>query len=479
MDTGGDNELPIAMGGNFEAHRRTAPLPSFMRSSQINKRHVIELSDSDMCAEEAGGVSNSDGEGPLKQESSRAPRPRRVLNDSSDSDTDPFGSKHEGAARARRDAHSSPRLSAHVSNEANSDTDDEPIVMPRSSMPVRQRRKAKQLATEDDEDEDEDIKTPAKRRRLTKTTTTAASSQDDDSSSDDFLTKPRPRRRLHQRTSSPAPSTEEQSGRPKARSRRGHRSEKDKKRELLRRRKAGEKDLTMEDLTPTEDDEDDGGLYDTDSEHQALQFFDDESEPEQEEEAPAKADKNTKKKKKDSAKTSAAPDENTGSEDEGFIDDEDDTIGVPDEALHLMPLEFTRASRKPLKAHFRDAVEWLIHREINPAFDRDNEVYTTAWRRLSDEVTGMAYSKFFSGAWRPDFMKALRARPYIEQVELGPASLAAEFSHCQACGRSGHPATWSITFRGKPYDQKTLDDIESDSDEEDEDSDRGKTYPVF
>lgn len=246
--------------------------------------------------------------------------------------------------------------------------------------------------------------------------------------------------------------------------------------ELLRRRRAGEKDLTMEDLATSED-EDDGALYDTDEEYQALDVFDDESE--HEEEAPAK--KKSKKKSKEKAKkpqsarqSSVLDDQDANSEDENFIDDEDDTMGVPDEALHLIPIEFTRASRKPLKDHFKDAVEWLVHRKINPGFDRDNEVYVTAWRRLSDEVTGLANSKFISSVWRPDFHKALKARPYIEQQEIGAGHLGTEFESCQACGRSGHPATWSIQFKGKPYDPKSLDEVESDSEDED-DVDRGKS----
>ncbi|PSS00958.1 hypothetical protein BD289DRAFT_423037 [Coniella lustricola] len=457
---GGDDQQPVAaMGRNFQARQRpAAPLSSFMRKSQTSNRRVVVLSDSDddTSAEEGSGtVLGRDSRGPPKQEPFRPSAPPKrvfVADDNSANDSD-------------------------------------------SDMSLLSSKRNESKRTRDD-----DIQTPAKRRRLAKATaTTPVSTQDDDDddeqSSDDALNKPRRRLRSNRRISSPAYSASE-STRPKTR--KAHRSEKDKKRELLRRRKAGEKDLTIEDLTPTEDDEDDGGLYDTDSEHQALQVFDDESESEKADEAIAKPDKKSKKSKRkimaESANQSFVEaangvlEEDADSEDEAFIDDADDTIGVPDDALHLMPLEFTRASRKPLKAHFRDAIEWLIHRKINPAFERDNEVYTTAWRRLNDEVTGMAYSKFFSGAWRPDFMKALRARPYIEQVELGPSSLAIEFSNCQACGRSGHPASWSITFRGKPYDLKTLDEVESDSDEEDEDFDRDfdgnpippedKEYPV-
>lgn len=39
--------------------------------------------------------------------------------------------------------------------------------------------------------------------------------------------------------------------------------------------------------------------------------------------------------------------------------------------------------------------------------------------------------------------------------------------------QSGHPATWSISFTGTPYD-KDLDDIESDSEDDSDDSSEGK-----
>jgi hypothetical protein len=221
--------------------------------------------------------------------------------------------------------------------------------------------------------------------------------------------------------------------------RKGHRSDKEKRMELLRRRRAGEKDLTMSDLDTSEEEVegDQGALYDTDSDHQALDVFDDESDAgPAEPAAPAKKSKRAKKKQKNKASGKRDADNEEDSADsegnlEDFID-EDDTIGVPDDVLHQMPLEFTRASSKPLKAHFKDAIEWLVHRRINPAFERDDEVYRTAWTRLNDEVIGLANSKWVSSSWRPDFYRLLRARPYIEQTELGYGHLGTDVEKCQA-----------------------------------------------
>lgn len=459
-DDGEDDELlPVSIGKNVQVRQRPAlspPRSSFMGSKKKGRRPaVVDDSDSSETPVEVdGGVTDSDGEGPLKQETPRQSKMgRRLVENLSDSSDDDGGKKRPTAPSSQ----SLPNLAAGGGDP--DDTDDQPLVTPRSSF----RRPVFDL---DDDSEDDDIQTPAKRRRLVKGRRAPASVSDEDSNEDaEAMRKSTGGKSASRKPgSSPPPST--------ARSmrsgvRKGHRTEREKKMELLRRRKAGEKNLTIEDLTSSSSSDDGGALYDTDSDHQALEVFDDESEPEVE--APKKS--KDKKKAKVIARKSSPADEDVESEDENFIDDDDDTLGVPDEALHLIPLEFTRASHKPLKAHFKDAIEWLIHRRINPGFDRDNEVYTTAWRRLDDEVTGLANSKFISSAWKPDFYRALKARPYIEQLELGAGHRAIDLENCQACGRSGHLATWSICFKGKPYDSKTLDEVDSESEDENEDED--------
>lgn len=464
-------------------------------------------SDSESSVEEEGRVDDSDGEGPLKQETPRrqAVRTRKIVAISSDSDTDeeddsddrPLATPRSSMRRKRplqaTTLHDSEddedKTNGKVSSSqslpnqvaAEDDSDDQPLVTPRSSMP---QRRPLQAITLNDSDDDEEIQSPAKRRRLGPRKAVPVSSASDSDGSASSEGEPEATATSKKASSSPSAS-EARSMRSKAPKR--HRTEKEKRMELLRRRRAGEKNLTMEDLeSSSEEDGEQGALYDTDSELEVLEVFDDESEAEQEqeEEAPATTKKGKRKAKKaKKSKANETPpaeilDEDANTEDEDFIDDEDDTIGVPDEALAQIPLEFTRASRKPLKAHFKNAIEWLVHRKINPAFDRDNEVYVNAWRRLSDEVTGLANSKFVSSVWRPDFYKALRARPYVVQQEHG-AGFKSDFENCQACGRSGHPATWSISFHGKPYDNKTLDEVESDSEASDEEGDRGKSLEIL
>lgn len=416
----------------MKVRRRQPPSPppsSFMSKSKRARHHVVD-SDTDTPVEEDGELDDTDGEGPSTHEITR----RRLSRPSQRSNVPVVNLEDSD------DEEPNTRSSQSLPNQAAvSDDSDAPLVTPRSSA----RKKGLVVLAEDedgdeDEEEDEDeedVQSPTKRRRLTRNprpVSPVASSDGSDSHSSQSNRQVTP------------PGKNPASSQPSARkmrssARKVHRSEKEKKMELLRRRRAGEKGLTMSDLDTSEEEVegDQGGLYDTDSDHQALDVFDDESdEGPAEPAAPAKKSKKSKKQKsKASGKRRADVDEDSADSEgnlEGFIDEDDDTIGVPDDALHQMPLEFTRASRKPLKAHFKDAIEWLVHRRINPAFERDDEVYRTAWQRLNDEVVGLANSKWVSSSWRPDFYRLLRARPYIEQAELGYGHLGTDVEKCQA-----------------------------------------------
>jgi hypothetical protein len=158
-------------------------------------------------------------------------------------------------------------------------------------------------------------------------------------------------------------------------------------------------------------------------------------------------------------------------EDEDFIvdADENETLGE----MENVPLAFTSfASEKPKKL-FKFAVEWFVQKKINPAFAINDEIYDLTFKKLDDEIRGLAGSKFTSSAWTPDFTTALQARPEI-MVDDSPSGLALR-DKCDACNRSGHPATFLIRFLNKPYDKETLEEVTSrndgDSDDEDSNSD--------
>ncbi|KAF2705917.1 hypothetical protein K504DRAFT_493759 [Pleomassaria siparia CBS 279.74] len=153
-----------------------------------------------------------------------------------------------------------------------------------------------------------------------------------------------------------------------------------------------------------------------------------------------------------------------------FIDDDGNIpIGAPSDHASI-PIEFTALSRAKPRELFKYAVEWMVHKKINPAFPRDDEIYTLTFRKLDDEVNGLANSKFSSSIWAPDFTRALRARPNILLNELGEHLKAVMSPHCEACNRKTHPASWEISLTGSPYNKDTLEPITADSDS-DSDSD--------
>jgi hypothetical protein len=166
-----------------------------------------------------------------------------------------------------------------------------------------------------------------------------------------------------------------------------------------------------------------------------------------------------------SSRAMFAPDE----DDEDFIEEgEDDTLGVPDG----IPLAFTRYASMKAKDLWKFAIEWMVQKKINPAFAMDDEIYTLTFQKLDDEVSGLVGSKFASSAWRPDFTIALRSRPEIAYTTIDRHSAEHAYrDKCDACNRSGHPATSEVQFQGKPYNRNTLDEVGKDDDDDDDDED--------
>lgn len=154
--------------------------------------------------------------------------------------------------------------------------------------------------------------------------------------------------------------------------------------------------------------------------------------------------------------------------DEDFVDDQgSDTLGAPE--LAQIPIEFTRHAHKSLRSYFTNVVEWLVHNKLNPAFPRDDPIYTLAFQKINDEVKGYANSKLISSTWVADYVRALRARPVYTEVEDKVAGLE---RHCQACNRSGHQASFKISLTGKAYDTESLEALkEADDSNATEDSD--------
>ncbi|KAI8945486.1 hypothetical protein F4801DRAFT_126620 [Xylaria longipes] len=334
---------------------------------------------------------------------------------------------------------SSPRKRRRPSIITLDDSDDAPI------LPLASAKKLSRHALVELDDSDEDIVSPLKKRKIFHHSSPSMSGNN---------RTPGRLKRPSAAASSPIKKTHK-----------GHRTEKQKKMELLRRRRAGEK---IEQLTSSEsssDEEEKRGIYDSDSENQfeVLKKFDDEEQEEVVEEQPAP------RKEKQKQKREKLTDQGSGESDlDDFITDDDDApLGAPVD----IPLEFTSHAHKPLKDQFPFVIEWLVHNRINPAFERKDPVYVNAWRKLDDEVSGLANSKFTSAAWKPDFNRALKSRPGLESIDLRQMG-SGLYETCEACGRSGHPSTYKIIFSGSAYHKDTLADVESDSDsEDDEDND--------
>ncbi|KAL4873656.1 hypothetical protein BDV12DRAFT_159357 [Aspergillus spectabilis] len=242
--------------------------------------------------------------------------------------------------------------------------------------------------------------------------------------------------------------------------------------EALRRRRAGQKE---------EEDEEDQ------LSPQAEDSGPENSEGEDEEEAPVRQpqfrDWANESESSDVESTIGANEDLDRYEDDFVLEDEDEKLGVPG-GLEDIPIEFSRHAYKQLKDYFQDAVEWMVHNQLNPAFPRSDPVYKVAFNKLEAEVRGRTGSQLISSVWNINFRRALLGRPQIE-VTTYPT----DFCHpCDACNRSGHPASFDVKLSGKAYSLDTLEplaDVDSDdeqssnedeSDEQDRDRD-GYTLP--
>lgn len=427
-------------------------LPSHSRRSSAKKQKSVALSDSEDDIVHSNSRSSqlrkpssrnaNTFQGSPAITSSRGRGKKPVVNEESDSDEDDVVFSSQAKRRQ-------PQI-------IESEEDD--------ILPPSPRKRVPRATTEMDEDESQPIVSPLKRSRKP--------IESDDS---DIVSSPMKRRRNSQRevelssgSDFPSPSKMAASSNRSSTSQtpprftrqqktaRKHRTEKQKKMELLKRRRAGE---NIEQVTDSESDSDE---EDEDEELQKLSEFEDE-EPSPE---------STRKPVKFKARKQNSDGE--GDSDDFVIEDEDGPLGIPTEHLAQIPLEFTAAAHKPIKEHFRDVVEWMVHNKVNPGFEWKDPVYETAFRKVGEEAGGFADSKFVSTQWTAEFTKAIYARPniLIRDLEPGEAINVLGEAKCEACNHRKHMPTFSIQLKGKAYNKITLEDIESDSDEDsDEESD--------
>ncbi|KAI0995839.1 hypothetical protein K3495_g12342 [Podosphaera aphanis] len=233
-----------------------------------------------------------------------------------------------------------------------------------------------------------------------------------------------------------------------------HRTRREKALELMRRKRDGEK---IEKLTSSESSEEEESDHDL----LVLSKFEDDDEG--------------------SNENSDCVEENR--EAENYVDgsdfivkDDEGPLGIPDYAS-LIPLQFSHTAHKPLKEHFRDAIEWLVKNEIFPEFPRDDEVYIQAFRKLNDNCEGLARSKFLSSHWTPEFTTAILTRPQLISGPLcGDQGYETGEPKCDACDHRNHIPNSSIQFMGKPYNKQSLVEIDQSSDSEHEDMETSPQY---
>jgi len=146
------------------------------------------------------------------------------------------------------------------------------------------------------------------------------------------------------------------------------------------------------------------------------------------------------------------------------VEDENDVLGEPVE----LPFEFSAYRTMKPRELFKFAIEWMVQKKINPAFAMEDEVYRITFQRLDHFVRGMGGSKFHSSAWTPGFSRSLTCRPILEEQQFMNNGILR--NRCDACNRSGHPATWEVKFTGNAYDRDSLEEF-SDEEEVDRDTD--------
>lgn len=153
-------------------------------------------------------------------------------------------------------------------------------------------------------------------------------------------------------------------------------------------------------------------------------------------------------------------------QEEGYYDEEEENAFLDDtdadNQAAQIPLEIKLQSAKPAQL-FEYVIEWMVQRRLNPGFDESHPVYELAFKKIDDYARGMGSSKFQSSAWTGTFSRALKARPTLEESRF--VNMGLNHDRCDACNRSGHPATFEVRFRGNIYSRDTFEDMSDDDDD--------------
>ncbi|PYH87131.1 hypothetical protein BO82DRAFT_427909 [Aspergillus uvarum CBS 121591] len=358
-----------------------------------------------------------------------------------------------------------------VTPEQDSESD---IDMTRSarkrSAPTSLKRKRSEEASDrepslqvisDDSDGDEIVSRP--RRKLRRGTVSQLVEEVEDDVDDDLPTAPRTPRRARDQDDldieedlQALQDSVVRETRTRGRLANSARAQRQQHLEALRRRRAGK---------PESDEEESQVDAEESGEEDEREGEENESAAESEEAAAAIKHRSLSRNDDSDVESSIAGNDDLDRyEDDFVLQDEDDLLGAPG-GLEEMPFEFTRHAYKQLKDYFQDAVEWMVHNQLNPAFPRSSPVYELAFSKLEDEVKGRTGSQLVSSVWTAEFRRALLARPHMEVTSYPTFD-----NHpCDACKRSGHPASFDIKLYGKAYALDTLEPLEDENSDVDDD----------
>lgn len=226
--------------------------------------------------------------------------------------------------------------------------------------------------------------------------------------------------------------------------------------EALRRRRAGDK----EDVAESEPEDEEAGSEDSESDRSPT-------------DKPLRIARMRNEEADSDVESEVAINEDLDKSDDEFVlADNDAELGAPT-GTDEIPLEFTRHAYKHTKEYFQDAIEWMVHNQLNPAFPRTSARFKFAFAKVDDEVRGRAGSQLVSSSWNVAFRRALMARPHMEVTHF---PVMAEHS-CDACNRSNHPASSDLKLFGKAYSLETLEpliDEESEGEQSDDERERDR-----
>ena len=170
------------------------------------------------------------------------------------------------------------------------------------------------------------------------------------------------------------------------------------------------------------------------------------------------------------------PDAQPNTDDEDFIDDE----GVEDVVDDVVEAEFTddadddadadvegswgtsaarhrtstvqpRHRVKTEEQSFKDVVQWMVQKALNPASNRGNPKFGVAFEKFDSRFQTCASSAYGSDAWKNDLTLALKARPFYDAHPIEARA------GCEACHRPNHTAVFRVRLRGTPYNIDTFE----------------------